>query len=372
MPRPLDLVSWQFWSILLLGLILLTPVIRPSLRKWLLALLNLLFLYFLLGVYTVVVVVAIGLVTMLARRGLPAFLVVGATLLFFVGHKLPGLVPVASFNPLLAAIGYSFLALRVLDLTRAVVEERQSAPDLISCINYLAPFHMLAAGPIQTYDEFCRQPPVPEAPDYAGVLNGLDRIAQGLFKKLVVAQTLDRIFLSNFQNPDQLYTFIEIQIYYIWVYLDFSAYSDIAVGTGKLLGLQTPENFRSPLLARDIIDFWERWHISLSKFIRFHLFIPVQLTLARSWKSRWPLLSGAVAYLVSFGLCGLWHGFGFKFLIWGLYHAVGLIVCKAYQEAMLQRWGRKGRKAYLANQPIRWIMTAITFEFVAISLWLIA
>lgn len=364
MPEPVDLANYQFWSALAVGLVVLTPLTHPTARKVCWTALNLMFLAMLLGPKVAVVMAGLAVVTALTR-GRGAFVVVAGSLALFVVHK-------TTPNPLLTAIGFSYIFLRALDMARAVYEGRQKAPGVCECVNYLVPFHMLAAGPIQSYDDFCRQPPVPAAPTSEDVLQGVERIAHGLFKKVILAQTLEKLFLTGFSGGDAGYWLFEAQIYYLWVYLDFSAYSDIAVGTGRLLGLHTPENFRNPLLARDIIDFWERWHISLSRFIRFNLFIPVQMTLARRTRNRSPLVIGAVAYLVSFGLCGLWHGLDSKFLVWGLYHALGLIVCKTYQDWMLQRYGRKGRKAYLANFPIRVLMTAITFEFVAISLAIIA
>ena len=85
-----------------------------------------------------------------------------------------------------------------------------------------------------------------------------------------------------------------MQLNYLWLYLDFSAYSDIAVGVGRLMGVATPENFNRPYLARNMIDFWERWHISLSLFIRRNMFIPIQLALMRRTDGRRPLLVASV------------------------------------------------------------------------------
>ncbi len=100
-----------------------------------------------------------------------------------------------------------------------------------------------------------------------------DRIASGLFKKYVLANLIKRLFLTDYRSAG-LYVLLEVQLTFIWLYLDFSAYSDVAVGVGRLMGVATPENFNRPYLARNIIEFWERWHISLSQFIRRNIFIP--------------------------------------------------------------------------------------------------
>ena len=97
-----------------------------------------------------------------------------------------------------------------------------------------------------------------------------------MFKKFVLANALEAAFLTAFRARGP-YFFLEVQLNYLWLFLDFSAYSDIAVGIGGLLGVATPENFNRPYLARNSIDFWERWHISLSQFIRRNLFIPIQV-----------------------------------------------------------------------------------------------
>ena len=142
-------------------------------------------------------------------------------------------------------------------------------------------------------------------------------------------------------------------MFFIWLYLDFSAYSDIAVGIGKLLGVQTPENFNRPYFARNIIVFWERWHISLSLWIRRNLFFPIQVALLRRTGGDYQMLCGAIGFAVSFLLCGLWHGIAWNFVVWGVMHATGLIAVNAYRKRLSERLGAKGLKAYLANPYIK-------------------
>jgi alginate O-acetyltransferase complex protein AlgI len=192
----------------------------------------------------------------------------------------------------------------------------------------------------------------------------MERIASGLFKKFVLAGYLDRMFLTGFQARGP-YFFLEVQLNFLWLYLDFSAYSDVAVGLGRLLGVETPENFRKPYLARNVIEFWERWHISLSMFIRRHLFIPAQMELMRRTSGRWPLWAASLAFTVSFLLCGLWHGVSWPWFAWGCVQSAGLIVCNLYRAALTRRLGRKGVNAYLANPWIRALAIFLTFEFAA-------
>ena len=132
--------------------------------------------------------------------------------------------------------------------------------------------------------------------------------------------------------------------------------------------MATPENFNRPYLARNATDFWERWHISLSMFIRRNIFIPIQLYLARRTDGRQPLLCASMAFTVAFVSCGLWHGLSINFLIWGAIHAAGVVVANLYGHALKRRLGRKGVKQYLANRWIGLGSRFATYQFVALSL----
>jgi D-alanyl-lipoteichoic acid acyltransferase DltB (MBOAT superfamily) len=375
-----DLFGAEFWLAVAAGLIVLVPLTRAPLRRWAWALLNLGFLLVLLGRGVAVVAGGALLLYLIlklleaGRGGLVLWSVTGCGLVgLFVLHKLPGVsrdLGLGRLNPILAAVGFSYAALRAADVLRAVGERRLPAPALPSTVNYLLPFHMLAAGPIQSYDDFVAQPAVPPPLPVAGALTAAERIAGGLFKKFVLAQTIQRLFLTGFRAGGP-YFFLEVQLHFLWLYLDFSAYSDIAVGVGSLIGAATPENFNRPYLARNLIDYWERWHISLSLFIRRHLFIPVQLALLRRTEGRRALLAASLAFLVAFTLCGLWHALDLGWLLWGLAQAVGLIACNLYRHLLTIRLGRRGLRQYLADRRARLLAVGLTFEFAAFSLVLV-
>jgi D-alanyl-lipoteichoic acid acyltransferase DltB (MBOAT superfamily) len=191
-----------------------------------------------------------------------------------------------------------------------------------------------------------------------------------MFKKYVLAHMIEKIFLTGFRAEGP-YFLVEMQFNYLWLFLDFSAYSDIAIGIGRLIGVATPENFNRPYLARNPIDYWDRWHMSLSQFIRRNLFIPIQLGLMRRTEGRHPLLIASVAFTVSFLLCGLWHNVGPVWLLWGAYQSAGLIVCYLFRAYLLKRLGRKGLNGYMANPWIRAVAVFLTFEFIAFSVFLV-
>jgi alginate O-acetyltransferase complex protein AlgI len=376
--NPIDLYGARFWIMTGLAVLLLAPLAGGRVRSLVLAGLNLAFLYVYLGPSPAMAVVLIGVVVAwLTLRcsggrwaGAPALGAGCVTVLgLFVVHKLPRLgggLGVPGLEEALALVGFSYVALRLIDVGRSVSERRHPAPGLASTVNYLLPFHMLAAGPIESYDEFASQPAVPPAPGPRVVLGGLERIAAGLFKKYILANFIQKLFLTDFRAGGS-YVLVEMQLNYLWLYLDFSAYSDVAVGVGRLLGVATPENFNRPYLARNVIEFWERWHISLSQFIRRNLFIPIQIWLMRRSGGRFPLLAASLAFTVCFLLCGLWHRIDLHWLAWGALQASGLILCNLYKHTLTTRLGRNGVKVYLANPWIRVVAIVLTFEFEAFT-----
>jgi len=376
-----DLASPKFWLLVTAATLVLTPLTHARCRRIAFAVVNLVFLWMMLHVELLgllaALIVLYGILQVMGRsrawRWAAAVVLIVSSALF-VAHKLPAVarqIGVAHLSPLLVAIGYSYVFLRLIDMSRAVWEKRHPPPDPLSLLNYLLPFHMLAAGPIQAFDDFIAQPAVPPALNFEQSLTLIERIVQGLFKKYVLAFAVDAIFLFH-GRAGGWYRLVEMNMTYVWLYLDFSAYSDIAVGVGGLMGVATPENFNRPYLARNITDFWERWHISLSLWIRRNLFFPIQLSLARRTQGKYSLTCASVAIFISFLLCGAWHGLTPPFFWWGVANGAGLVICNIYRQRLKKKLGAKGVNKYLANQPIRWLAMALTFEFVAFTIMLIA
>jgi D-alanyl-lipoteichoic acid acyltransferase DltB (MBOAT superfamily) len=372
----IGITSAAFWVVALLGLVLLVPFARRKQRSCAAAFLNLAFLGWvqhrwllatlalLLLSYAAVVLVDRG--RLLRRRAYLA--AVSATLGLFIAFKTPALARHLPPAPMLwlSGMGFSYMALRFLD-ELALVRDKGGAPGLVEHVNYLVPFHMLAAGPIQAFADFKATPAVSEPLSFAQALGACERVALGLFKKLVLAHLIERLFLTGFRSHG-LYYVLEVQLFLPWLYLDFSSYSDIAVGVGRLLGIVTPENFDRPYLARDMVDFWQRWHISLSHWIRRNVFVPLQMALQRRYPDRSPLVTSSITLGISFGFCGLWHMVSWRFAAWGVMHALGVVAANASQALSLRKLGRAGYQAYRRRPLPRVIGIVLTFEFVAWSL----
>jgi alginate O-acetyltransferase complex protein AlgI len=186
------------------------------------------------------------------------------------------------------------------------------------------------AGPIRRYPEFVgeMQRAAPTADDeYRGVL----RILLGLAKKFVVADTLSLTVaeLEAVRTPS--HAWIVVLAYGFQLLFDFSAYSDLAIGFSRMLGIRVHENLNYPYLASNIREFWNRWHISLSHWVRDYVFVPTGRRLFATALRPHPAVIAAISYVVTFAIVGAWHGLTASFLVWGIYHGVLLSVHHVFQ-----------------------------------------
>jgi alginate O-acetyltransferase complex protein AlgI len=186
-------------------------------------------------------------------------------------------------------------------------------------------FPSLVAGPIKRYTQFLPslEAAVRSKASADNFAEGLRRIGLGFFKKVVIADNLTLYIAASqpqFQADGLMDRWFVLAAIALRILLDFSGYSDIAIGCARLLGVTLPENFNWPYAAKNLQDFWQRWHISLSSWIRDYVYIPLG-------GSRHGPVRRACNVLVALALCGLWHGPAWHFVVWGLYHGAGLAVC---------------------------------------------
>lgn len=222
-------------------------------------------------------------------------------------------------------------------------------------------FPSLVAGPIKRYGQFL--PSLKEGLKSVStndVMLGLLLVTSGFVKKLILADTLTAYIASR----QDLFTSLVLQERWLVVlaigfriYLDFSGYSDIAIGLARMMGIQLPANFNWPYLAVNLKDFWQRWHISLSTWIRDYVYIPLG---GNRMGTQRMLLNGVAA----FALCGFWHGADWHYILWGLYHGVGFAICLTYRRFSFTKW----IGAVLDKLPI--LSWAITMAFVFFG-WLL-
>lgn len=272
-------------------------------------------------------------------------------------------------------IGVSYILLRQLhvslDARGGVIDEVRP----LAYVTYLLSFHTLLAGPITRYRAFSTEvtdgAPAREA---LPMLAAMNRIATGLVKKFVVAAVLYDALTDGrggtalaAEHPDTLLAF---HIFAIYEYLDFSGYMDIMVGVGALIGVRVPENFNRPYLARNLVDFWGRWHITLAHWIRDYVFNPLSVRLGRVMPTH-IVLVGLICYTAAFALVGLWHGISPGFFLWGLSQGIGLGAVKAYETWLRRRLGRQGYKRYMDQPVVRWVARVLTIEYFIVTVGLV-
>ncbi len=213
-------------------------------------------------------------------------------------------------------------------------------------VTYSAFFPQISAGPMSIGDHTLKQlANLPTRPEREQLIQGVMFISIGLIKKVIIADPLqvalrDGLFGADVNTGGLLWAWCSVVMYAAQLYFDFSSYSDMALGIGALAGIELPPNFNNPYRATNPADFWQRWHISLSTWFRLYLFFPVSRGLLRRWGSGGSARAQYAANLVTMGLVGLWHGAGWGFVLWGLYH--GLLL-NAYA------WGKR-RKLPLDNR----------------------
>ena len=223
-------------------------------------------------------------------------------------------------------------------------------------------FPTLVAGPIKRYQSFAPQVHAIVIPDRVTIARNLYRVTLGLAKKTIVADSMNA-FTGPITTPGDTFVrldyWIAVLAYTTKIYFDFSGYSDIAIGLAGLLGLRIPENFDMPYRSRNISEFWRRWHMSLSSWIRDYVFIPLG-------GSRGGSIVTALNLFLAMAIAGLWHGAAWTFVLWGIWQGLGLIVHRIWGLAVVPRVGF----LQTGGAPVRAVSTAITFSFVSVG-WIL-
>lgn len=228
---------------------------------------------------------------------------------------------------------------------------------------YVLFFPKLVAGPIERAGRLLPQLAAPAPFDCGRASRGLRQIALGVFRKAVVADWLASFTDAAFASPGRFNSSalaLAAVLYSLQIYNDFAGYSDIAIGSARLLGFDLADNFRAPVFARSLKDFWARWHISLSTWFRDYVYIPLGGSRRGAWRTRLNLLA-------TFVLSGLWHGANLTFVAWGAVHGLAQIA----EKALFPRDGRRDAppprhpRLAAAGTVLRW---AATF-FVVTAAW---
>lgn len=283
------------------------------------------------------------------RRRLLIFAVVGIDLLLlgifkygsFILSNLNLLTGFPKTIPSVALpIGISFYTFQLItycvDVYRGDVPAQKSFPTLLL---YVSMFHQCIAGPIVRYKDICAEL-TERRVSYADCYEGIMRFVTGLFKKALLANTcamlVSKLLLEDggdaavLAERSGLALWIGVLSFSMQIYLDFSAYSDMAVGMGRMIGIHYTENFRYPYISGSVSEFWRRWHITLGSFFKDYVYIP----LGGSRKGK---IRTILNLFVVWALTGLWHGASWNFVLWGLYFFIFIALEKLFLGKLLKK-----------------------------------
>ena len=269
----------------------------------------------------------------------------------------------------LAWLGYSYLAFRLLHVLRDWQNGVLPVVRLDEFICYVIFFPSIISGPIDRVERFVQDLRAPTRLTNEDWLYAGQRLASGLFKKFVLADWLAWVSISDVlvgQARSGAWLWLFLYAYGFRIYFDFSGYTDVAIGLGRLVGIRLPENFAAPYLKPNLTQFWNSWHMTLTQWFRSYFFNPVTRYLRTRERPIpvWAIL--LVTQLGTMTLIGLWHGITWNFVIWGLWHAVGLFAQNRWSEWTRGRfpdWGQSPR----ARSILSVAGVVLTFHYVTLS-----
>ena len=267
-------------------------------------------------------------------------------------------------------LGYSYAAFRLL---HALLDKKNNRlPNdltLAEFASFVIFFPSFTAGPIDRVQNFAKKLRENLILDAPRLIGGMERLTLGVFKKFVLADSLALVSLSA-QNAgqieDPLWGWVVLYAYSFRILLDFSGYTDIAIGIGIFAGNQLPENFNRPYRNSNLTEFWNNWHMTLTQWFRAYFFNPLTRAM-RSAKIKFPLpliiITGQFSTMV---LIGLWHGISWSFVLWGVWHGIGLFVHNRWSTFL------KNRQVDVQRTWLKVLGVLVTFHYVALGwIWFV-
>lgn len=291
---------------------------------------------------------------------------------------LPKLDSIVSGIRLVAVVGVSYIGFKLIHFFVDLNNNNIENVNPIEFLAWLLFFPSLIAGPMMRFEDWMSQRSQNKL-SLAMVLEGLQRISIGLLMKLVVA---DVIYVGTIAQLEEAGLIADASIsdifyssllYTVYLFFDFAGYSHIAIGIGLFWCIRLPENFNKPYLARNLAEFWNRWHISLSSILRDYLYYPFSLFVKRSAYFKNKLFCTTILpFLVTFIVAGIWHGAGINFLIFGALHGLGL-GCVSYLKLMKNKvafvkWWEYSNAGRIFGGLLTFFYVSFTFVFFVLPL----
>jgi len=386
----MDVASLNFVLFALLAALLFHAAASPLYRKFILTAANLVFIASYLTEVQQVLPLAFfllfgyGMIELVRqkRSGLALALGLVATLALYIFLKrFSFLSDLLTLPFAYLIIGLSYILFRIVHLMVDARTEPWDKPiEPWSFLNYTCNFLTLVSGPIQRYEDFRRgEQSLGQALSPDVVYRAFSRTIIGFVKVSAISATANYLFQdlsSHVLGGDAPMSAATFAVYYAaaaaaytgYLYFNFSGYMDIVIAVGTLFNQQLPENFNKPFAARSFLEFWNRWHMTLSDWFKIYLFTPLMRVLATNFQS--PALLpylGVVAFFITFLVMGVWHGTTQVFVIYGLLMGAGASVNKMWQVKLGQALGKKRHQAFNKQPAYGYLCRGLTFAYFTLA-----
>jgi membrane protein involved in D-alanine export len=276
------------------------------------------------------------------------------------------LAPLFQYHDPIIFLGLSYISFRSLDVILGIQDGMIKEVKALQYLTFLLFFPTISSGPIDRYRRFSEDWSRERTSEQViqDIDGGIHRIFTGFLYKFILAALIKQYWLDPLTETTGLvYTASYMYAYTFYLFFDFAGYSAFAIGFSYLFGIRTPENFNLPFLSRDIRDFWNRWHMSLSFWFRDHIY---NRFIFAAIKGKWfksSQTASYLGYLITMGLMGFWHGIEWHYIAYGFYHAILLIATN-----WLDRKFKGNRLLNDGGYPWRALSILITFHLIALSL----
>src|SRR5688572_7546453 len=233
-------------------------------------------------------------------------------------------------------IGISYSSFKAIHFIVEAYKRKIEGLRFLEVVNYLLFFPSFVSGPINRYNDFHQSSEKAKQSSLRQDISpGLERIVHGLFKKFVITVILFPHTIVQLKTPlaelAPWQILLGLYAYALYFYFDFSGYTDLAIGSARLLGFNLPENFNLPFLKKNIQQLWANWHMSLTGWLTDYVYWPLVRRMRNSdFLRQHPLVISNTAIIITFFLCGAWHGESVNFVLWGLYHGIGIAIVNVY------------------------------------------
>ena len=297
---------------------------------------------------------------------------------WFKGYEFLAFFPYADLIP--ATIGLSYMLIRSMQLLVDIADTPSLRPGFLQIVSFMTSFASLISGPIQRFQDFRDQLFSMETFALNGevAFTALKRMIKGYFYVLVLADATKHVWLGLqdfcIENPYPVALAGAQLSFLAHLFFDFAGYMHIVIGAGCLFGLQLPENFNRPWQSKSFLEFWSRWHMTMSNWFRTYVFNAVLMALVKRWpNAKLTDMHAVVAFFITFFLVGVWHGTTWAFVICGLLLGTGASANQIYRNTIRRRLGKKRAEALVGGKFYSSIAAALAFTYICFSvspLWL--